>query len=66
MSKILDINNEEVKVHDVIRLYSCYYFVVEDDGKLYAIQLQKPPHIHSMKMLDGNFEIVKDINQIMK
>ena len=61
-----DINGKEVKVHDIIRLYSSYYFVVEDGGKLWGIQLVHPAHIQSMKMLDGEFEIVKDVNSIME
>lgn len=61
-----DINGKEVKLHDIIRLYSSYYFVVEDDEKLYAIQLSRPIHIQSLKMLDGEFEVIKDINSIIE
>ena len=64
--KIIDINDEEVKVHNIIRLYSSYFFVVEEGGKLYAIALEHQPHFHSMGVLNGEFEIVKDINQLWK
>jgi len=60
---MIDINGKNVKEHDIIRLYANYYFVIEDDGKLYGLQLEHPPL--SIKMIDSEFEIVKNINSIL-